>query len=274
MRDEDCVALLQWALPRMDLSWPGFRRVRRQVCKRIARRLKALALTDLAAYRSYLETDPGEWPVLDSLCHITISRFYRDRGVFDHMRAQVLPELAGLARARGEAALACWCAGCASGEEAYTLSILWRLHLTPRFADLPLRLVATDANPTVLERARRGCYARGSLKDVPADWLTQAFGVRDALYCVRPDFRHGLSFERQDIRERLPDGPFHLVLCRNLVLTYFAAALQREVLGRLTERLVPGGVLVIGTHESVPPDAAGLFARDGPPGIYQKAGAA
>lgn len=78
MRNAECVALLRWALPRLGLRWPGFRRVRRQVCKRIARRIKELGLADVAAYRERLECAPEEWPEFDSLCRITISRFYRD----------------------------------------------------------------------------------------------------------------------------------------------------------------------------------------------------
>jgi hypothetical protein len=79
MQDAECVALLRWALPRLGLRWPGFRKVRRQVCKRINRRIKELGLADVAAYREHLERVPEEWPRLDALCRITISRFYRDR---------------------------------------------------------------------------------------------------------------------------------------------------------------------------------------------------
>ena len=83
MRNEECVLFLQWALPQLNLRWKGFRRVRQQVCKRIQRRLKELELPDFNAYRFYLKTHPEEWLVLDSYCQITISRFYRDRDVFN-----------------------------------------------------------------------------------------------------------------------------------------------------------------------------------------------
>jgi len=102
MTDQDCVRFLQWALPQLQLRWPGFRRVRRQVCKRIDRRLRTLELADLAAYQEYLSHHSEEWRYLDALCRITISRFYRDREVFQRLERQVLPELARNARARGE----------------------------------------------------------------------------------------------------------------------------------------------------------------------------
>ena len=93
MKDEACISFLQWALPRLHMHWPGFRKVRRQVCKRLGRRLEELHLSNLGDYRLYLEDNPPEWHILDTICRITISRFYRDWGVFDTLQSQVLPEL-------------------------------------------------------------------------------------------------------------------------------------------------------------------------------------
>ncbi|MBM4089995.1 MAG: hypothetical protein FJ276_11330 [Planctomycetes bacterium] len=94
MTDRECVEFLQWALPQLSLRWPGFRRVRRQVHKRIVRRLSELGLRRIADYRAYLDTHAAEWSVLDAMSRISISRFYRDRDVFEHLRDAVLPELA------------------------------------------------------------------------------------------------------------------------------------------------------------------------------------
>ena len=91
MNDTDCTAFLQWALPQINLRWPGFRKVRNQVCKRLMRRMRDLQLADFAAYRVRLEADPTEWRIVDECCHITISRFFRDRGVFEVLRRRVLP---------------------------------------------------------------------------------------------------------------------------------------------------------------------------------------
>ena len=83
MDDGQYVEFLQWALPRLHMRWPGFRKVRRQVRKRIRKRITALHLGGLDEYRNYLNRNSAEWSVLDSFCRITISRFYRDRVVFD-----------------------------------------------------------------------------------------------------------------------------------------------------------------------------------------------
>ncbi|GIK38934.1 MAG: hypothetical protein BroJett011_27670 [Chloroflexota bacterium] len=100
MHDRDCIAFLQWALPHLRLRWAGFCKVRHQVCKRIDRRCRELGLPDVAAYRAYLTTQAAEWPILASLCRISISRFYRDRAVFDQLAHVVLPALAKSALTR------------------------------------------------------------------------------------------------------------------------------------------------------------------------------
>lgn len=83
MNDEACVDFLQWCLPRLGKRWAGFHKVRSQGCKRIARRMQDLGLRSLDTYRDYLNAHRDEWNHLDAMCRITISRFYRDRGVFD-----------------------------------------------------------------------------------------------------------------------------------------------------------------------------------------------
>ena len=91
MKNTECIAFLQWALPRLALRWRGFRRVRGQVCKRIDHRIRALGLSGPAAYMAYLNDQSSEWAMLDTLCRISISRFYRDRPVFDYLGGTVLP---------------------------------------------------------------------------------------------------------------------------------------------------------------------------------------
>lgn len=273
MTDDECVELLQWAAPRLRLRWEGFRRVRGQVCKRIGRRMKELGLADVTAYRALLAAQPDEWDVLDALCRVTISRFYRDKRVFDVLREELLPPVLREARARGERTVRVWSAGCASGEEPYTVSVLFRLGLQPAFPDLGLELLATDADEHLLERARRGCYRAPTLRELPQDWASRAFEPREGEHCVTAPFREGLTFRREDLRARMPDGPFHLVLCRNVAFTYFAREpLQREVLARLVARLVPGGLLVIGAHESLPCAAAdvGLECPAGALPLFRK----
>lgn len=257
MRDETCIDFLQWCLPQLDKRWDGFRKVRGQVCKRITRRMHAVGVRGAAAYRSYLEDHPEEWEVLDALCRITISRFYRDRGVFDMIADPVLPDLARRALERGGDAVRCWSAGCASGEEAYTLTIIWRHVLEDRFPSLSLCCVGTDAQEHMLRRARRACYEDGTLKELSGAWREHAFTAQgEGEYCLHPSYRRGVTWEKQDIRREMPEGRFSLILCRNLVFTYFSRRLQKRCLQRMKAHLHPQGVLVLGKHETLPEDEA------------------
>ncbi|MFQ6019029.1 MAG: CheR family methyltransferase [Kiloniellaceae bacterium] len=273
MRNEDCVRFLKWCLPRLRLRWPGYRKVRKTVCKRITRRLRDLGLDDLDGYRALLAEDPEEWARLDAFCRIPVSRFCRDRQVFEAVGRRILVELAERAAARGAREVRCWSAGCASGEEAYSLRLVWDLSGEPAGRGVRLAILGTDADEAMLTRAAAACYERASLKDLPAPWLEQAFTRRGTRLCLRPEFRRGISFRQEDIRTARPAGRFDLILCRNLVFTYFEASLQEELLGEIDRKLRPGGFLVIGAHERLPKGAITSVRAEGTLPVYRKAGA-
>ena len=251
MRDSDCVAFLQWALPRLQLHWPGFRKVRKQVCKRVARRSRELALDGLTAYRDYMEKNAEEWIVLDKLCRVTISRFCRDRLVFDALGTIVLPHAAEKAHARGNE-VRCWSAGCASGEEVYSLKIVWEQIAKAKSPGASMSILGTDIDETVLRRARTGCYKRSTLREIRPEWLDVCFDRQRDLYCIKDHMREGIRFCMQDVRSSLPSGRFDIILCRNLVFTYFEPKRRQDVLRSLSTRLRHGGFLVIGAHEELP----------------------
>jgi chemotaxis protein methyltransferase CheR len=269
VNDTDCTAFLQWALPQLNLCWPGFRKVRRQVCKRLKRRMSELRVADLAAYRARLETDPKEWRVLDECCHITISRFFRDKGVFEALRARVLPAIATRAKREGREARI-WSAGCASGEEPYTLKILWDLEVAESCRGVSLCLIATDIDVTMLARAREACFEPTSLHELPPHLVEQAFDRAGHRFRVNPRHREGINFFDQDLRTEAPNALFDLILCRFVAFTYFASPLREQVLTRIVDRLLPNGYLAIGTHERLPANSAALMPLAGAPQIFQK----
>jgi chemotaxis protein methyltransferase CheR len=251
MKDSEGVEFLQWCLPRLHLRWPGFRKVRRQVYRRLDRRFRELELSDVSAYRSYLESHAEEWLVLGGLCQITISRFYRDKAVFEFLEHQGVPDLAQHVLDRREQILRCWTIGCASGEEPYTLAIIWGLCLAHRYPELHFEIFATDVDPNVIERAQTACYPASSLKELPAPWVELAFDSSAGEFCVKKEFKKLVTFDLENILTTAPDVQFHLILCRNVAFTYFDEDSQREVLQKIKERLIPGGMLVIGGTESL-----------------------
>jgi len=270
--DADCVEFLQWALPRLGRRWAGYRKVRRQVCRRVRRRARELGLESLADYRSRLERDPDEWQQLDALTTITISRFYRDRGVFAFLQSDVLPALVYRARNTGSGIVRAWSAGCASGEEPYTLAIMWELAIAPKASGTQLQILATDVEPAMLRRADEARYPPTALRELPGPWRDAAFtGDGDELVLLSR-FRRHVTVARHDIRSEPPDGPFDLILCRYLAFTYFDDAGQRDTLRRLARVTRPGAALVIGTHEDLPGGMSGFGAWPPQLGVFRRAG--
>jgi chemotaxis protein methyltransferase CheR len=267
-----CVAFLQWALPQLGLRWEGFRRVHGQVCKRIGRRVRELGLKDLDEYRARLRQDRSEWNQLESLCRVTISRFYRDRGVFDRLTSDVLPVLAASAAGRRERVVRAWCAGCGAGEEVYTLALLWRFRLAARFPELTLSVLGTDADEHQIARARRGCYRPSSLRELPEGWGDAAFVAQNGGLCVDSALREGVELRIEDLRQQLPAGFYDLVLCRNLAFTYFAEPIQRKTALRIAERLRVDGALVLGKHERLPEGLTAFGPWSEPDRIYRRIG--
>ena len=208
-----------------------------------------LGLASIDAYRARLEADPAEWAVLDSFTRITISRFYREHDAFAYLCETALPAAHALASGKP---VQIWSAGCAGGEEAYTLAI------AAREQGIPVRIVGTDSDPHQLERARQASYSSGCLKDLPPPWRASWFEQRGDAFVLRSELRGSIELLHQDIRTDMPQGPFHLILCRYLAFTYFDTPLQREIAERLRTRIVSGGYIVLGKHESWPTHDPGL----------------
>ena len=208
MNDPTCVRFLQWALPRMRLHWPGFRKVRRQVCKRIARRMRGLELS-AEGYRAYLEMHADEWRELDRRCRITVSRFYRDQGVFEFLARVVLPHLTSVA-ARRERSLRIWSAGCGSGEEPYSLALLWARRLRPGQSGVEIDILGSDVDPVQLRRAQKACYPLSSLRELPGDWIESEFKAANGVYCLSPAHKNYVRFVEHDVRNAMLRESFDL----------------------------------------------------------------
>ena len=120
----------------------------------------------------------------------------------------VFPLLAAAAVERGDALVRVWSAGCASGEEPYSLRLAWNLHAEAAFPSVGVHIIATDVDETMLTRAKAGLYRRGSFRDLPPELVDRAFRCSDDLYEIRAEFRRDIAFLLQDIRSEMPEGPF------------------------------------------------------------------
>ena len=148
--------------------------------------------------------------------------------------------------------------------------LLWEHAVGPSFPGVALHVLATDADETMVRRARAASYGESSLRELPLLWRHRDFVRRGGKYHLRPRFRQPVTVEHHDVRDPAPGGPYDLVLCRNLAFTYFDLPLQREVAGRLALALGPGGALVVGSHETLPEGVSGFVPWHPRLGIFRR----
>ena len=208
--------------------------------------MASLHCSSIAAYIDILKRYPAEEEILQSHLRITISRFCRDRYLWDYLAEHLFPRLL-----QQTDKLNIWSAGCCCGEEVYSLKLLWHLH----FSAYPgIRILATDAHSTCLERAQAGIYQKTSLREIPEDAVSRFF-VRlldQNGYAIRPQFKGNIDWQHHDFLSPPPDETFHIIFLRNNLLTYYNDPLKSAALNRILSTLIPGGYLVIGSHERLP----------------------
>ena len=239
------------------LSWRGYRRVRKGVKKSIRRHMKALGYKDFEAYLMAIDNDKALREKCEVLMTVSISRFFRDRGFWETLENQILPEIIHGNRERVKV----WFAGCACGEEVFSFTILWD-RLRDRFQALPgLKVLATDMNLAYLERAQLGLFSLSSLKEVPADVRTRYFKRQEKAnqYRIAPSLERGISWRPHHLLHDPPDRSFHLIFLRNNLLTYYEEALKAPAFEKVLDCLVPGGLLIIGSHEKLPLETSDLL---------------
>lgn len=246
-------------------SWDGYRRVRKGVKKRVARHMQALGYRDTASYIARLATDSGARQACDLLMTVSISRFFRDDRLWRALETEILPGLGD----RPEVAI--WSAGCACGEEVYSLSIV-RDRIRQKTPGAPsIKILATDKHPDYLARARQGLYTPSSLRNVPetlrAYYFEKAAGRKQ--FAVKPFLKSGIHWRRQTVDTFLDDRVFDLIFLRNNVLTYCASPRREELLRRVLGGLRCGGYLIIGARERLPRGTSGLVPLPSCPSIFQ-----
>lgn len=229
---------------------------RATVLRRIERRLQVCGVPDLNAYCAYLRSHQQETAALLQDMLISVTNFFRDRDAFEALERDVLPALFK-DRAPGEAVRA-WVAGCATGEEAYSLSMLLQeaLHAPGNMAlgALPIQVFATDIDERALAVARTGLYATSIATDVAPVRLAQHFTREAGGYRVSKAVREPVLFAAHNVLRDPPFSRLDLICCRNLLI-YVGREAQTSILEMFRFALRPGGYLFLGTSES--PDAAG-----------------
>lgn len=220
----------------------------------LQRRMVATDIHHLSDYASYLTQHPEEYARLIASFLINVTEFFRDPELFAALRNVALPDLIAQARRRGNE-LRIWSAGCATGEEAYSLAILVAEALGEELERFSIQIFATDLDEEAIAFARRGVFSASGLASVPDVLRARYFTGHDGAYEVTPRIRSLVTFGQHDLGQRAPFPRIDLVLCRN-VLMYFTTALQRRTLHLFAFALRDGGYLALGKAETAKPLAA------------------
>jgi chemotaxis protein methyltransferase CheR len=223
--------------------------------RRLAVRMRARGRFTFAEYGALLDADPAEYEYLLDTLTINVTKFFRNPETWAAFEAQVVPEL--FART---GPLRVWSAGSASGEEAYTVSILLRewAERHGRLGEMGrVQIVGTDIDRRSMEAARAGEYPETAFTDTDPELRRRWFGERPP-YRVRAEARAGVSFEQRDLISGEPLRGQSLIVCRNVVI-YFDREIQERLFRAFHDALAPGGFLVMGKVETLIGEARMLF---------------
>ncbi len=225
----------QQVLQHLGFSWRGYRKVRKGVIKRIHRHMHLLGCHGVTEYLVKLERDDDLQKQCEQMMTVSISRFFRDRRLWEVLEKEILP---GLLLTHKEKITA-WSAGCACGEEVYSLKILWD-QLGASIGHPPeLVMTATDMNPDYLERARKGVYSSSSLKELPKQFRSFYFQTNSSRkrYTINPSLKEGIEWQERNLGSDPPGAYFDLIFLRNNLLTYFQEEFKKMAFGKVVNCL-------------------------------------
>ncbi len=221
---------------------------RSSIRRRVERRMAANAIEDLQTYARHLQENAAEVKALFRDLLINVTSFFRDQAAFAALQAKVLPRLLE-GKAAGDT-LRVWVAGCASGEEAYSIAILLREAMEEVHRDLRIQIYGTDLDAEAIAAARTGVFPSGIAADLSPDRLERFFVKEEAGYRIKKEIRELVVFAVQDLVKDPPFTRLDLISCRN-VFIYLEAELQDRLLSLFHYALGPGGVLLLSPAEGV-----------------------
>jgi chemotaxis protein methyltransferase CheR len=221
--------------------------------RRIAVRMRARAVHTYDDYARMLGEDAAEYGRLLDALTVNVSKFFRNPEVWEVISSLVLPELYA-----GSGPVRAWSAGCAAGEEAYSLSILAREHeATAGHGGGRVEVLGTDIDRGVLASAARGEYTDFAMTDINPG-VRERWFTHNGVYRLRAGARQDVRFEYHDLmRDEFP-GDLHLIMCRNVII-YFERNVQEALFRRFHQALAPGGFLVLGKVEALFGASATLY---------------
>lgn len=273
--NEELKQLLQKVFEERGLDFRAYNKT--MLRRRLARRLLALRTESYKEYARMLDTHPEEYKELFDTLIISVSHFFRNPLTFEFLYQVVLPEMITHKEQSRDTMIRVWSAGCAHGEEPYSVAILLAELLGERLKDYRVTIYATDIDTDALNKAKVGEYAEDSILEVKKGFLNKYFHYKNGNYQIGDDIKalvdfsfHDLTSEKVVVPSQSVFANFDLVLCRN-VLIYFNRELQKRVINNLKTVLNEKGYLVFGEAEILTDNAhSDIICRDGLCKVYQK----
>ena len=236
--------LLEFVKETRGFDFTGYKRS--SIERRVAKRMSEVGVERYDDYLDYLELHSEEFGELFNTILINVTSFFRDPPAWEYLATEIVPKL--VESRAGDAPLRVWCAGCASGEEAYTVAMVFARVMGDSAFRKRIKIYATDVDEAALEQARQGAYPPRQIEDVPHDALERFFERTDQRYVFRKDLRRCVIFGRNDLVQDAPISKIDLLTCRN-TLMYFTAETQAQILRRFHFALGDDGFLMLGKSE-------------------------
>ena len=220
------------------------------IYRRLDRRMVIHKIETINDYIGYLEQTPAEVDALFRDMLIGVTSFFRDPEAFDFLKEQIIPELF-MGKPAGSK-LRVWCPGCSSGEEAYSIAMLFREHVETLGDEYTVQIFATDIDSNAIATARAGTYPASIAAIISPDRLARFFAATEdgSAYRVKQGIRDMLVFSEQDLIKDPPFSKLDLLSCRNLLI-YIDGDLQKRLIPLFHYALNPDGVLFLGTSETI-----------------------
>ena len=239
-------ALLEYLKRSRGFDFTGYKRA--SLTRRVHKRMQAIGVNTYPEFARRLEQDPAEFEHLCNTVLINVTEFFRDGIPWEALTSEIVPRL--VAAKPPDEAIRVWSAGCATGEEAYTLAIVLSEALGLDQFRARVKIYATDVDEQALIVARHASYDAKQVDDVPPSLLEKYFDSQDGRYTFRKDLRRFVIFGRNDLVQDAPISRLDLLVCRN-TLMYFNAATQANVLARFHFALTDTGYLFLGRAETL-----------------------
>jgi two-component system, chemotaxis family, CheB/CheR fusion protein len=243
------------------------------VRRRIERRIGVHGLDTLASYARFVQANPQELDLLFKELLIGVTNFFRDPPLWQELKNTVFPAL--LARRSPGTPLRAWIVGCSTGEEAYSLAMVFRevAAMQPNPDSWTLQIFASDVNADAIAAARRGLYPSSIAADVAPDRLSRFFDAEGDGFLIGQEIRQMILFAQHDVILDPPFTRLDMLSCRNLMI-YFNVALQQRLLPLFHYALQPGGVLILGGSETVGRSLSLFAPLDSKSRVYLRSAAA